>query len=546
MELQAVAGLVERDAGRLRLAEILHREALGDGDEASKLDRSADLPNREGYAALVENAFESPTQAPLSTFSVDVDTASYANVRRLLREGRLPPPDAVRLEELVNYFRYTYAQPTLDVPFAVDVAVGAAPWAPTHRLVRLALQGRVTHPLERPAANLVFLVDVSGSMDEPDKLPLLVQGLQMLVRELDARDRVALVVYAGASGLVLDSTSCAEGTAITQALERLSAGGSTNGGAGIELAYDVAKRHFVEGGINRVLLATDGDFNVGVSDDGSLTRLIEAKAKSGVFLTVLGFGTGNLQDAKMEALADHGNGTYAYVDSVLEARKVLVEELGATLETIAKDVKVQVEFNPAEVAAYRLLGYENRKLAARDFNDDTRDAGEIGAGHTVTALYEVVPVGVEVPKASVDPLRYQTPTQVSGAAYSGELLTVKLRYKAPDGETSKLIERVVRDERRGFDELDADTRFAAAVAAYGMLLRGSAYAGNASWDRVLAWAGAALGEDPGGYRAEFLELVRRANELDPHGLDPRGADWRERLKQLGYLLDEDEAGDGDR
>ncbi len=469
--------------------------------------------DREQYAHIAESAFVLTSDSPLSTFSIDVDTASYSNVRRILGSGQLPNPDAVRIEELINYFPYSYPNPSSAVPFSVNVEIGSAPWAEAHRLVRIGLKGRETHALERRPSNLVFLLDVSGSMESPSKLPLLKQALQMLVQNLGEQDRVAIVVYAGASGLVLPSTSCDDAVSIQMALEQLSAGGSTNGGQGIELAYEVAQRNFIEGGINRVLLATDGDFNVGVTSDGALVRLIEEKAGGGVFLTVLGFGTGNLQDAKMEQLADKGNGHYAYIDSTLEARKVLVEQMGATLETIAKDVKIQVEFNPALVQAYRLIGYENRVLAAQDFNDDSKDAGEIGAGHTVTALYEVVPVGVTLQVPDVDPLKYQVPARPAGAAYSGELLNLKLRYKSPDGNESKLLEYPITDAGGNFAEMSDDSRFAASVAAFGMLLRDSSYRGSLTWEQVIPWAANSLGDDPGGYRAQFLELVSKAQEL---------------------------------
>jgi Ca-activated chloride channel family protein len=502
-------------AGRIRVRHGDRMEWQLEG----KLQRQDDFQppatpsNREAYERIYENPFQLPQSAPYSTFSIDVDTASYANVRRMIQDGHLPPPDAVRIEELVNYFPYAYAAPQGEHPFSVDVEVGSAPWSPRHRLVRIALKGRPTLAAQRRATNLVFLLDVSGSMAGEDKLPLLKRALHMLVQELDERDKVSIVVYAGASGLALPPTRCDQSVNVHMALERLNAGGSTNGGAGIELAYRVAAENFVDGGINRVLLATDGDFNVGISDDGSLVRLIEEKAKGGVFLSVLGFGTGNLQDAKMEKLADKGNGHYAYIDSLMEARKVLVEQLGSTLETIAKDVKIQVEFNPAEVRAYRLIGYENRLLAAQDFNDDAKDAGEIGAGHCVTALYEVVPTGVELDVPGLDPLRYQTPAAPAGPAFSGELMNLKLRYKQPEGDTSILLATPVRDAGLDFQELGADTRWAATVAAFGMVLRDSRYRGTATLDDVSRWALESAGEDPDGYRAQFIGLVGQAKGL---------------------------------
>ncbi len=472
-------------------------------------------PSTEAYDRIRERGFTAVASDPLSTFSIDVDTASYANVRRFLNEGRLPPPDAVRIEELVNYFSYAYPEPAGADPFSVSVEVAGAPWAPGHTLVRVGLKGRAIEGLYARPRNLVFLLDVSGSMNQPNKLPLLKRAMSMLVEQLSADDRVAIVVYAGRSGLVLPSTSCEQKETILAALARLEAGGSTNGGAGIQLAYDVARRNFVEGGVNRVILATDGDFNVGVSDRGSLVRMVEDRAKGGVFLSVLGFGTGNLKDSQMEQLADDGNGNYSYVDSLHEARKVLVEELGATLETIAKDVKIQVEFNPAAVAAWRLIGYENRVLAHRDFNDDAVDAGEIGAGHTVTALYELVPAGSEVPGAAggVDPLRYQTRSGLSAGAAAGELLNVKLRYKEPDGDTSRLLETPVAARVADWTEATDDFRFAAAVAAWGMLLRGSEHAGEADLELVRRLALAGLAGDPTGRRVEFLNLVRATETL---------------------------------
>ncbi len=445
----------------------------------------------------------------------------------MLRQGQVPPVDAVRIEELVNYFPYDYAPPAGEHPFAVHVEVTGAPWAPRHRLVRIGLSAAPIAMGERKPANLVFLIDVSGSMDRPEKLPLVQASLHLLVNELSDEDSVALVVYAGAAGLVLPPTPAHHKVTILDALDRLQAGGSTAGGAGIQLAYHTAREAFVEGGINRVILATDGDFNVGLRNEADLTRLIEEQARSGVFLTVLGFGMGNLQDSKLETLANRGNGHYAYIDSLLEARKVLVHELGATLETIAKDVKIQVEFNPAQVGAHRLIGYENRLLAHRDFDDDSKDAGEIGAGHTVTALYEIVPFGVPldglVAPSAPSGLRYQAPGTPNPTAFSDELLHVALRYKRPDGETSVALELPVRDGDPNFHAASTETRFAAAVAAFGMLLRGSQRAGDASFEAVLRWASEALGPDPGGYRAEFLELVRLAAGLPV------------RLESLGYI-----------
>jgi len=469
--------------------------------------------NTEDYDRIEENPFLAVANNPLSTFSIDVDTASYANVRRFLNQNLLPPPDAVRIEELINYFSYDYEPPSGDVPFATHVEVAGCPWQPEHRLVRIGIKGWEIPADTRPPSNLVFLLDVSGSMRPENKLPLLKKGLKLLIEQLGESDRVAIVVYAGASGLVLPSTPGDQKGQILEALDGLSSGGSTNGGAGIQLAYNVAAQNFIPGGCNRVILATDGDFNVGVTNQGDLTRLIEEKAKTGVFLTALGFGFGNIKDSTIEKLADKGNGNYAYIDTIKEAQKVLVEEMGATLVTIAKDVKIQVEFNPAEVQAYRLIGYENRMLRDEDFNDDTKDAGEIGAGHTVTALYEVVPPGVQFEARDVDPLRYQQPAQEGDRPASDELLLVKIRYKKPEGDTSSLIEVPVRDGGQEFKKASADFKFASAVAAYGMLLRGSEYAGEANWKQIGRWAETGLGEDRYGYRDEFVSLVEKAREL---------------------------------
>lgn len=471
--------------------------------------------NTERYERLDDNPFFAAKDTPLSTFSIDVDTASYANVRRFLEEGSAPPKDAVRIEELINYFTYKYPAPTGTSPFAVHAEVFACPWEPAHKLVKLGLKGREISTAQRPAANLVFLLDVSGSMEAPNKLPLLKTALKLLTTQLREDDRVAIVVYAGASGLALPSTPGSARGRIVASLDELSAGGSTNGAAGIELAYRTAQEHFIRGGINRVILATDGDFNVGVSSDGELTRLVEEKAKSGVFLTVLGFGMGNYNDSMLEKLADRGNGNYAYVDSAAEAKKVLVEQASGTLLTIAKDVKVQVEFNPSRVESYRLIGYENRLLRAQDFNDDRKDAGELGAGHTVTALYEVVPLGAPTksPVPSVDPLKYQRSAVVAGA---DELMTVKLRFKAPDSSESQLLSFSVVD---GATVESSDARFAAAVAEFGLLLRDSPFKAGASFAQVQELASSSAGDDP--YRREFLALVKRAELTTESARPPR-------------------------
>ncbi|MBV9080826.1 MAG: von Willebrand factor type A domain-containing protein, partial [Elusimicrobia bacterium] len=426
-----------------------------------------------------------------------------------------PPKDAVRIEEMVNYFSYDYPEPTDNRPFSITTDVAACPWAEGHRLVHIGLKGRSMDAAHQPPCNLVFLIDVSGSMDEPNKLPLVKSAFRLLTQQLRAKDRVAIVVYAGNAGVVLPSTRGSEKQKILDALDRLEAGGSTAGGEGIQLAYKIARENFLREGNNRVILATDGDFNVGVSSDGELLRLIEKERRSGVFLTALGFGMGNYKDSKMQTLADAGNGNYAYIDTALEAKRVLVFQMGATLFTIAKDVKIQVEFNPARVASYRLIGYEKRLLNDEDFNNDAKDAGEIGAGHTVTALYEVVPAGLGEWKSGVDPLKYQTRTPVDTADRSGELLTVKFRYKAPQGEKSHLITTVLKDEgARPIQRASENLRFAASVAAFGMILRESPFIGKFSYDDAANLAAGALGDDPDGYRAEFVRLVKAARGLD--------------------------------
>jgi Ca-activated chloride channel family protein len=468
--------------------------------------------NTEEYGEIDENPFEAATQKPLSTFSIDVDTASFSNVRRFLSMQQMPPRDAVKIEELVNYFTYEYPAPTGNHPFAVHTEVSVAPWNPAHRLVKIGLQGKRIPMNDLPPSNLVFLMDVSGSMNSPDKLPLLKASFKLLVDHLRPQDRVAIVVYAGAAGLVLPSTPGSDKKTILAAIEQLEAGGSTAGGAGIQLAYEVARQNFLRGGNNRVILATDGDFNVGASSDGELVQMIEEKRKEGVFLTVLGFGTGNYKDAKMEKLADRGNGNHAYIDSIIEAKKVLVSEMGGTLFTIAKDVKLQVELNPTRVKGYRLIGYENRMLAAQDFNDDKKDAGELGAGHTVTALYEIIPAGSDEAVAGVDPLKYQQ-TQVTAAAGSDELMTVKLRYKLPDGDKSTLLSHAIRDASTPLAQTSADFRFATAVAEFGMLLRSSPHKGKASYESVLSRAQGALGTDRAGYRREFILMAGQAKTL---------------------------------
>lgn len=470
------------------------------------------------FEPITDNPFLRVGEQPLSTFSVDVDTASYSKVRDyLVRAHELPRPDAVRIEEMINYFDYGYAPPEAGAehPFAARVEIVTCPWNVDHRLARIALQGKRLQAEQRPPCNLVFLIDTSGSMDAPNKLPLVQEGMQLLLSKLDRNDRVAIVTYAGSAGLVLDATPGDESAKIRRALTELAAGGSTNGGAGIALAYQTARDHFIAGGANRVILCTDGDFNVGTTGTDELVRIVEREAKGGVFLTVLGFGMGNHNDAMLEQISGRGNGNYAFIDTDKEARKVLVQQADATLVTIAKDVKLQIEFNPNRVAAYRLIGYENRVLAKEDFNDDKKDAGEIGAGHSVTALYEIVPVGKEVDAIAppVDTLKYQSVVKPSDAAASDETMTLKLRYKAPDSDTSRLVEFPVTDTGKGFDDADIHVRFAAAVAGFGMKLRSSPYAGKWTLADVRKTAAAAIGDDPHGLRAEFVELVQAAATL---------------------------------
>ena len=467
--------------------------------------------NTEAYSHIVENPFLAVARNPLSTFAADVDTASYSNVRRFLKMGQLPPPDAVRIEELLNYFTYDYPAPASG-PFAAHLEVAPAPWNREHLLARVGLKAFEMPRGQRPPSNLVFLIDVSGSMDDPMKLPLLKKSFRMLIEQLDDRDRVAIVVYAGESGLLLAPTSGDHREKIAAAIEQLGAGGSTNGAGGIELAYRVAADNFRPGGVNRVILATDGDFNVGVTSEGSLVRLIEKKARTGVFLTVLGFGMGNYKDSTVEKLADKGKGNYAYIDSELEAKKVLVEQVGATLVTVAKDVKLQVEFNPARIAAWRLIGYENRVMRAEDFKDDQKDAGAMGSGHSVTALYELIPAGRPAPEAGeVDPLKYQRGPAPSAAAASEELFTLKVRFKEPEGAASRELVFPAPTQVRA--EPDGELRFAAGVAAFGMVLRDSPNMGAASFELALSLAEQGCGEDRSGYRREFADLVRAAARL---------------------------------
>ena len=469
--------------------------------------------NTEGYATIHDNIFHNPSRNPLSTFSIDVDAASYSNIRRFLNNGQRPPKDAVRIEEMINYFNYDYRQPEGDEPFSVNTEVSQAPWNRLHKLVHIGIQGKEIATENLPASNIVFLLDVSGSMNAPNKLPLLKSAFGLLVDQMREQDRVSIVVYAGAAGVVLPSTSGENKSEILAALNQLQAGGSTAGGQGIKLAYKIANENFVKGGNNRIVLATDGDFNIGASSDAEMERLIEKERESGVFLTVLGFGMGNYKDSKMEILADKGNGNYAYIDNILEAKKVLVSEFGGTMFTIAKDVKIQVEFNPEIVQSYRLIGYVNRKLNDEDFNDDKKDAGELGSGHTVTALYEIVPVGVEAGAGSIDPLKYQQETKTQKGKFGNEMLTVKLRYKQPDGHTSKLITQVIQDSDTRLEKTSDNFRWSAAVAEFGMLLRDSEFKGESSYLQVIEMAKGAQGKDEYGYRAEFIRLVQSGGLL---------------------------------
>jgi Ca-activated chloride channel family protein len=471
--------------------------------------------NTEDYALIQENRFLAVAQEPLSTFSIDVDAASYSNMRRFIHNGQQPPKDAIRIEEMINYFDYDYPQPAGDVPFEVVTELAQCPWQPKHQLLHIGLQGKTIPTENLPASNLVFLIDVSGSMNSPNKLPLLRSSFKLLTNQLREQDRVAIVVYAGAAGLVLPPTSGQNKQAIKDALDQLTAGGSTAGGEGIQLAYKTARKHFIEGGNNRVILATDGDFNIGPSSDAALVRMIEKERESGIFLTVLGYGMGNYKDNKMQQLANKGNGNHAYIDNINEAKKVLVTEFGGTVFTIAKDVKIQIEFNPAAVEGYRLIGYENRLLQNEDFNDDKKDAGELGSGHTVTALYEIIPKGVQSRfLAAVDPLKYQQQNKIKATAQkSEEMCTVKLRYKAPTSAVSQKIEEVVLHKGKSWESGSDNFKWSAAVAEFGMLLRDSEYKSDAAYGQAISLAKAGMGEDPNGYRKEFVKMVETMKEV---------------------------------
>ena len=495
-------------AGRNSIQGLTAGAAKALSRDAARWQPVPPVWNRESYNAVKENGFVNAGRDPLSTFSIDVDTASYANVRRFVNSGNLPPVGAVRIEEMINYFSYDYPKPKDREPFAVSAEIGASPFHHDYKLARIGLAAKDLTKEQLPASNLVFLVDVSGSMQDSNKLPLLKQALPLLVRQLDSRDRVAMVVYAGADSVVLQPTPGDRQQAILDVLDRLQADGSTHASSGIRTAYELARKSFVKGGNNRVILASDGDFNVGVTSRDELTRLIEEERKAGVYLTVLGFGMGNYHDDTMEVLANKGNGNYAYIDSLLEAKKVLVKEMSGTLFTLAGDVKIQVEFNPARVGAYRLIGYENRALADEDFKDDSKDAGEAGVGHRVTALYELIPAGHSaIPQ--LDPLKYQSNETAAAPRRSGEWMTVKLRYKPQGEQNSTQMSLAVSESNK---EPSADFRFASAVAGYGMLLTHSGHLGEFSWQRCLEMARSGRGSDEEGYRAEFYRLVE-ASEL---------------------------------
>ena len=507
---------IDENPVQLAKATIIRRKEISNESESSSyvkvIPPPAPSPSGENYEPIHENPFLRTLEHPLSTFSVDVDTASYTNIRRFLNQGQFPPPAAVRIEEMVNFFDYDYAGPKDESPFAAHAEIAECPWRKQNRLALIGLKGKELQPKERPAANLVFLLDVSGSMSDSMKLPLLKACMRMLVEKLRVTDRVALVTYASNAGIALGSTPCEYRETILAHIDNLRADGSTNGGSGIKLAYEQARQHFIKGGINRIILASDGDFNVGITDKNELVRLISAEARSGVFLSVLGFGTGNLKDDNLEQLANRGNGNYAYIDSLTEGYRILVEQM-SSLMTIAKDVKIQIEFNPAKVAAYRLIGYENRTLAKQDFNNDAKDAGEIGAGHTVTALYELVPAGQEIPEPLVDKLKYQKEASLAPAADTTETLTLKLRYNLPNETGSRRVEYGITDGGNSYANASSDLKFASSVAAFGLILRGSRFRGNATLEGIQELAGEARGEDKSGKRTEFLDLVGKAQRI---------------------------------
>lgn len=490
---------------------VLIRDQLG-GYGGIRYSNPADF-NTEQYNRIYDNSFLDPRDNPLSTFSIDVDAASYTNVRRFITAGQLPPPDAVRTEELINYFKYDYPQPDGDLPFSISTDLSSCPWNQRNKLLLIGLQGKNIDMRNLPPNNLVFLIDVSGSMEDEDKLPLLKTAFKMLVNNLREQDRVAIVVYAGSSGLVLPTTAGNQKATILAALDRLMAGGCTAGSAGMKQAYEEAKKNYDKNANNRVIWATDGDFNVGPSSDAEMTRLVEERRDQGIFLTMLGFGEGNLKDSRMEQIADKGNGNYYYIDCIQEANRVLVGQLGGTLFTIAKDVKLQLEFNPSRVQAYRLIGYENRLLAKEDFNDDKKDAGEMGSGHSVTALYEIVPMGEKINLPDIDELKYQKAVDSNEKKFQDELLTVKVRYKEPKESTSTKFELPVIDRRQEFTKASQNLRFAAAIAEFSMLLRDSQYKGDLKYNDIIDIAKKAKGEDTDGYRGEFVRLLESCRDL---------------------------------
>jgi Ca-activated chloride channel homolog len=485
----------------------------GNGGISQSFNRYNPNFNTEGYSPINENGFKDVGHNPLSTFSIDVDNASYSNIRRFINLGELPPADAVRIEEMINYFKYNYPEPEGEHPFSVYTEMAACPWNNNHLLLHVGLKGKSIDKSTLPASNLVFLIDVSGSMDDPNKLPLLKSAFSLLVNELRTQDRVAIVVYAGAAGLALESTSGNHKELIMKAIDNLEAGGSTAGGEGLKLAYAEAEKNFIKGGNNRIILATDGDFNVGESSNGGMERLVEDQREKGVFITVLGFGMGNVKDDKMEIIADKGNGNYAYIDNLQEARRVLVREFGGTLFTIAKDVKLQIEFNPQKIQSYRLIGYENRLLNDEDFNNDKKDAGDMGSGHNVTALYELILAGSDEARPSIDPLRYQKATSTVEKANDNEYLNIKIRYKKPDGVTSMLLEKPVTGGAKEYKYASENLRFAAAVSEFGMLLRSSEFKGNSTLEKAIDLASGARGEDEDGYRAEFIRLMKTVRDM---------------------------------
>ncbi len=483
---------------------VMDEEAMPDANNDDKPG------NTEEYDEIVENAFKDVKAEPVSTFSIDVDNASYSNVRRYIEGGSLPSPDAVRIEEMINYFDYDYPNPTGEHPFAFITEIADCPWDKEHKLVHIGIQGKKLDYQDLKPSNFVFLLDVSGSMEDENKLPLLRKSFKLLLDQLSQQDKVSIVVYAGAAGVVLPPTNASNKDKIIDALDKLQAGGSTAGGEGIELAYKLASENLIKGGNNRVILATDGDFNVGTSSTGDLVTMIEEKRKTGIYLTILGFGMGNYKDGRMEQISNAGNGNYFYIDNMKEAEKVFVKEMRANMFTIAKDVKIQIEFNPSKVQAYRLIGYENRMLNKEDFNDDTKDAGELGAGHTVTAIYEIVPPGVKNPAEQTDPLKYQNTTPKDGG---NEVMTLKFRYKPIDSEKSILVETPVIDKKVALNASSENFRFSASVAAFGMVLRDSKFKGTATFDLAKLLAEGSKGKDPEGYRADYIKLIDQASKL---------------------------------